>query len=133
MSARNITQWAEEQTTALREQRLNDIAQNIRTSLESVALSIVNIGNELLEAKELLPHGEFLPWVREKFDWDVQELYIYFLAAIKVKNRLADKWTDAREALHRQYHNIQFANIRNEAEIQALANEMYADYIYMGG
>lgn len=86
MSVNNITQWAEQQTTAIREKRLEDIAKNIRTSLESVALSIVAIGNELIEAKELLPHGEFTPWVRQKFDWNERRCQEFMNVARRFKN-----------------------------------------------
>ena len=40
--------------------RLNELAREINTIYQT---AIFEIGERLLEAKRLLPHGEFIPWV----------------------------------------------------------------------
>ena len=31
--------------------------------------SVIKIGDKLIEAKEILGHGNFLPWVEDEFGW----------------------------------------------------------------
>lgn len=50
-------------------ERLQTIAKSIRKSHSKY---VVEIGKQLLEAKELLPHGQFLAWVEAEFDFTVR-------------------------------------------------------------
>lgn len=40
-----------------------------RTNTESAIKFKIEIGNRLQSAKDLLPHGQFLPWAKERFQW----------------------------------------------------------------
>ncbi|MBR4702324.1 MAG: DUF3102 domain-containing protein [Oscillospiraceae bacterium] len=44
---------------------LEVIGAEIRALTVAVAVNVIEIGRRLVEAKELLPHGEFLNWVKE--------------------------------------------------------------------
>lgn len=52
---------------------INTIASEIRYIKEDVqqyaAAGALKIGERLCEAKELLGHGEFLPWLKDEFGW----------------------------------------------------------------
>lgn len=41
----------------------------IRILVKQTAQGIIEIGQRLIEVKERLPHGEFLPWIRDEFGW----------------------------------------------------------------
>jgi hypothetical protein len=47
---------------------LAQIEERIRVRLRRTAEDIIEIGRDLLEAKRILPHGEFLPWLGRAFD-----------------------------------------------------------------
>lgn len=45
---------------------LEVVAAEIRTFTASMLNNIIEIGRRMVEAKALLPHGEFLPWLKEQ-------------------------------------------------------------------
>lgn len=47
------------------EERLNEVAAEIRALTASALNNIVEIGRRMREAKELLPHGEFGKWLKD--------------------------------------------------------------------
>ena len=47
------------------ERRLEVIGAEIRALTSSMLQNIIEIGRRMVEAKELLPHGEFGPWIKE--------------------------------------------------------------------
>lgn len=44
---------------------IEEISADIRVHAQNMARSYIIIGRDLIEAKELLGHGKFLPWLRE--------------------------------------------------------------------
>jgi hypothetical protein len=48
---------------------LRDHADAIRTLTKRTVHDIIEIGRRLAEAKKMLGHGNFLPWVRQEFEW----------------------------------------------------------------
>lgn len=44
--------------------RIAELTADIRTNFRSAAMSIATIGHDLIEAKGMLSHGEWLPWLR---------------------------------------------------------------------
>ena len=46
---------------------INVITSDLQTALQHEAANIVDIGNLLLEAKEQLAHGRWLPWLKKNF------------------------------------------------------------------
>ncbi|MBU1106976.1 MAG: DUF3102 domain-containing protein, partial [Candidatus Riflebacteria bacterium] len=45
-------------------------AERIKIRLRRTAEDIVEIGRELIDIKNKLTHGQFLPWVEAEFDMD---------------------------------------------------------------
>lgn len=45
-------------------------AQRIRDLVGTARLCIIEIGRELIAAKKLVVHGEWLPWIDREFGWD---------------------------------------------------------------
>lgn len=41
---------------------------------------VVAVGRNLAEAKAALPHGEFLPWINDEFDWSMRHAQRYIAA-----------------------------------------------------
>jgi hypothetical protein len=61
--------------------QLKDLAAEIRehereaqADFKSALTHKIEIGNRLIQAKELLPHGEFLPWAEREFRWDERHI-----------------------------------------------------------
>ena len=49
--------------------KLMELADEIRALSKQTRESVIAIGNKLIEAKEHLGHGNFLPWIEEEFKW----------------------------------------------------------------
>lgn len=45
---------------------IEDVTQDILRSKAQAARAFIDIGKGLIEAKELLPHGEWLPWLHDR-------------------------------------------------------------------
>jgi hypothetical protein len=50
-------------------QQARACAERIRARVRKTMEDIIAIGNDLLAAKEALPHGRFLPWLSAEFGW----------------------------------------------------------------
>jgi hypothetical protein len=68
--------------------RIEMLAEEIRTydahlhrAASDFVVAAVEIGKRLLQVRELLPHGQWLPWLREHFDWSEQTARNYMNAA----------------------------------------------------
>jgi hypothetical protein len=48
--------------------RLTQLAEDTRSRMKRCAADILQIGLNLIEAKELLGYGEFLPWIKAEFE-----------------------------------------------------------------
>jgi hypothetical protein len=59
---------------------LREIAANLQIALRSKPTDVIAVGNLLIEARDQLDHGDFLPWVKE-FDVKVSSAYNYIYAA----------------------------------------------------
>ncbi len=44
----------------------------------------IEIGRRLMRAKEILPHGEFIPWATREFQWDRKHLWRHMALARNV-------------------------------------------------
>ena len=49
-------------------EEIGQITTRIRASLARAATDIIEVGKDLLRAKELLPHGEFTGWLASQFE-----------------------------------------------------------------
>ena len=66
----NLSEMLQEHSEILQETRTLDIvAAEIRSYTWSMLTNIIEIGRRLVEAKEMLPHGEFMSWCTENFGY----------------------------------------------------------------
>lgn len=66
----NHSEMLQEHSETLQETRTLDIvAAEIRSYTWSMLTNIIEIGRRLVEAKEMLPHGEFMSWCTENFGY----------------------------------------------------------------
>jgi len=66
----NLSEMLQEHSETLQETRTLDIvAAEIRSYTWSMLTNIIEIGRRLVEAKEMLPHGEFMSWCAENFGY----------------------------------------------------------------
>jgi hypothetical protein len=52
---------------------LRCVARNIRRRVKRAVADIVEIGLDLLEVKDALPHGQFTPWLQTEFGWSERQ------------------------------------------------------------
>jgi hypothetical protein len=71
---------------------------SLREMAKRTAQGIVLIGQWLSEAKQQLPHGDWLPWLKESFGWTDQSArnFIHVYERFKFKNFLNFEFGDRR-------------------------------------
>lgn len=72
-----------------KQQRLAVLAEDTRTRMKRSALDIYHIGANLLEAQNLLAHGEFLPWIQAEFDMSQRSAYKFISVAKAFQGKFA--------------------------------------------
>lgn len=71
-------------------------AIDIKARERAIWENIIAIGNKLIEVKNALPHGQFMPWVSLEFEWDI---------------KLANKYMKIAEEINPNYaHGRNFPN-----------------------
>lgn len=76
------------------EKRLNELSREINTIYQT---AIFEIGERLLEAKKLLPHGEFMPWVEKNCPFARSQAQCY-MQVTRRRNEFDEAPTSLREA-----------------------------------
>jgi hypothetical protein len=66
-------------------EEVRSAAEKIRRLLRKTLESIIAIGNELLAVKALLPHGQFLHWLKTEFAWQRSAAYNFLSVAARFK------------------------------------------------
>lgn len=61
----------------------DELRDSIRNRLKRTAEDIVAIGQDLNKAKDILPHGQFIPWVQNNFDMSHQSVINFMNVANK--------------------------------------------------
>ena len=63
-------------------------AERIRSLVNVARSCIIEVGRELIEAREDIPHGQWLPWLRHEFQWsrDTAANYIRVAEAFQIPN-----------------------------------------------
>lgn len=61
--------------------KLGDIASELEGAVKAETTNVIVIGNLLIEAKEQLEHGDWLPWLAENFDSSTSTASNYMGAA----------------------------------------------------
>ncbi len=78
---------------------IETITAEILTLKQSAGDAILKIGHRLIEAKELLPHGEWLPWLNEQVDFSERTAQNFMRLAREWSNPHALADLGARKAL----------------------------------
>lgn len=65
------------------------LTEDIKTRIRRSAQDLYFIGLSLLRAQELLPHGEFLPWIRVEFDMSQRSAYKLIAVAKAFRGKFA--------------------------------------------
>jgi hypothetical protein len=68
--------------------RLTERAQRIRDLVNVARVCIIEIGRELIEAKDEVAHGEWLPWLHAEFGWGETTARKYMQVAAAFKSSL---------------------------------------------
>ena len=87
-SDRNDPEGSPHHSDIQAEPRLIDIADRIRVRLRRTAEDIIEIGRDLLEAKRLLPHGQFLPWIEQSFEMSEDSAARFMAVAARFGNQI---------------------------------------------
>ncbi|MBD2439795.1 DUF3102 domain-containing protein [Nostoc sp. FACHB-110] len=72
-----------------KQQRLAMLAEDTRCRLKRSAMDIYCIGLNLLEAQNIIEHGEFLPWLKQEFGMSKTSAYEFINVAKAFESKLA--------------------------------------------
>jgi hypothetical protein len=72
---------------------LPERAQRIRDLVGVARTCIIEIGRELIAAKAKVGHGEWLPWLKDEFDWGETTAWKYMQVAKAFKSSLGEDFT----------------------------------------
>lgn len=124
----------ENETPAVRS--IDDLTRDILRNKQRAGVAILEIGKALIEAKELLPHGEWLPWLREQVELSERGAQMYMQLArsglnpqlvadlgLKKSAKLLALEPHEREAFIAEPHVVG-GEQRNVAEMSAAQVEM---------
>lgn len=68
--------------------RVDQLATEIKDRIGTARSNFIEIGNRLLEAKKILPHGSFGVWLRDEFNWKESTAQKWMQAAANPKSVL---------------------------------------------
>ena len=82
--------------------QLDRLAAKLRTALRRETMNIIEIGNLLIESRELFAdgHGEWLPWLEKNFDRSERSAHRYIAAAEYVVAKPATVATSGASCWH---------------------------------
>lgn len=83
----DISKFAAERQAPTNERSIEIITTEILQMKEDAGNAIIGIGQRLIEAKAMLPHGEWLPWLTEQVEFSVSAANRFM--------RLAREWTNS--------------------------------------
>ena len=82
----DISKFAESSHVAPTERSIGDITNEILRLKQDAGNAILGIGQRLIEAKAILPHGEWLPWLTEQVEFSERTAQSFM--------RLAREWSN---------------------------------------
>lgn len=107
------------ETAQFVQQQTSEIKGLFRQSIEN----ILRIGQNLLQVKERLPHGQWLTWLEAEFGWTVRTARNYMQAAEEFKWETVSDLNIAAKALYLLASPSTPDEARDEAIARALAGE----------
>ena len=78
---------------------IETITAEILTLKQNAGDAIIGIGQRLIEAKEMLPHGAWLPWLEEQVEFSERTARNFMCLAREWTNRQAHSALGAAKAL----------------------------------
>ena len=82
----DISKFSEASHAAPTECSIGDITTEILRLKQDAGNAILGIGQRLLEAKAILPHGEWLPWLTEQVEFSERQAQRFM--------KLAQEWAN---------------------------------------
>ena len=82
----DISKFAEERRAPSTERSIETITTEILQLKEDAGNAIIGIGQRLIEAKSMIPHGEWLPWLTEHVEFSERTAQNFM--------RLAREWSN---------------------------------------
>ena len=95
----DISKFAEERRAPSTERSIETITTEILQMKEDAGNAIIGIGQRLIEAKSMLPHGEWLPWLTEQVEFSERTAQNFMRLAREWSNPHAVADLGARKAL----------------------------------
>lgn len=77
---------------------IEEVTQDILRSKAQAARAFIDIGKGLIEAKELLPHGEWLPWLQERVQFTPRHAQNFMQLAREAANTKSISHLDMSKA-----------------------------------
>ena len=85
--------------TAVEKRDIETITAEILTLKQNAGEAIIGIGQRLIEAKEMLPHGDWIPWLNERVEFSDRTASRFMRLAREWTNRTALSDLGATKAL----------------------------------
>lgn len=90
-----LTEYSEDDTEVpltivAPDQQLDRLAEDTRMRLKRTAKDIWQIGENLVKAREILGHGDFLPWIDKEFGMKQRSAYRFMNVAENLKGKFAN-------------------------------------------
>jgi hypothetical protein len=67
-------------------EKVRSTADRIRGRLKKTLEDLIEVGSDLLEVKEALPHGQFGPWLKAEFGWSERQAQNFMSVAERFKS-----------------------------------------------
>lgn len=103
------------------QQQTSEIKNLFRQSIEN----ILRIGQNLLQVKDRLPHGQWLDWLEAEFKWTDRTAWNYMRAAKEFKSETVSDLDIAAKALY----TLSWPSTPNEAREEAIARAQAGEKI----
>ena len=101
----DISKFAAEHQAPSAERSIETITTEILTLKQDAGNAIIGIGQRLIEAKAMLPHGEWLPWLTEQVQFSERSAQNFM--------KLARQWSNP-QALADLAQKMDFQKLKRE-------------------
>jgi hypothetical protein len=102
---------------------LQQLAPRIREGLKRTATDLVAVGKDLLQAKGLLPHGDWMPWLAMEFDLSVSTAE-NFMRVARLAEQLGGQFADVANLPAAALYELASASTPPEVVAQVAEGEV---------